>query len=141
MIDKTLSGRATTKREAAYLSSLILNLNDLQKDLKGIWLQESLPDEWQSLDPVEPETTRVTLRLDTDIVKLFRRLGPGYQKRINQILRVYVDAAAAGKINTSPNLEDLGPSFLSPLIQAAQLKSLHDVEQMMRLEVEKAQTK
>jgi len=43
MIDKTLSGRATTKREAAYLSSLILNLNDLQKDLKGIWLQESLP--------------------------------------------------------------------------------------------------
>ncbi|WP_116653657.1 BrnA antitoxin family protein [Pelagibacterium sediminicola] len=34
-----------------------------------------------------PTKTRVTLRLDTDIVEYFRDNGPGWQTRINRTLR------------------------------------------------------
>ena len=32
----------------------------------------------------------VTIRLDTDLLEWFRGAGPGYQTRINQILRQYM---------------------------------------------------
>jgi uncharacterized protein (DUF4415 family) len=32
----------------------------------------------------------VTIRLDTDMLEWFRGAGPGYQTRINQILRQYM---------------------------------------------------
>jgi uncharacterized protein (DUF4415 family) len=33
----------------------------------------------------------VTMRLDQDILEFFRKDGPGYQTRINAVLRFYVD--------------------------------------------------
>jgi uncharacterized protein (DUF4415 family) len=35
---------------------------------------------------------QLTLRLDADIVAWFREKGPGYQTRMNQVLRAWVDA-------------------------------------------------
>lgn len=35
---------------------------------------------------------QVTLRLDADVIDWFRRSGPGYQTRINQLLRAYMEA-------------------------------------------------
>ena len=37
----------------------------------------------------------ITIRLDSDVVEWFRSQGPGYQPRINQLLRRYVDAQKA----------------------------------------------
>jgi uncharacterized protein (DUF4415 family) len=34
----------------------------------------------------------VTIRLDVDALNWFKSAGPGYQTRINQILREYMDA-------------------------------------------------
>ncbi len=34
----------------------------------------------------------VTIRLDVDMLTWFKSAGPGYQTRINQILREYMDA-------------------------------------------------
>lgn len=34
----------------------------------------------------------VTIRLDTDMLEWFKSAGPGYQTRINQVLRDYMDA-------------------------------------------------
>ncbi|SDX04931.1 BrnA antitoxin of type II toxin-antitoxin system [Albimonas donghaensis] len=39
--------------------------------------------------PVRPKQTRVTLRLDEDVAKWFRRLGPNYGRRVNAVLRDY----------------------------------------------------
>jgi uncharacterized protein (DUF4415 family) len=42
----------------------------------------------------------VTIRLDVDMLEWFKSAGPGYQTRINQVLREHMDAqraaAAAG---------------------------------------------
>jgi uncharacterized protein (DUF4415 family) len=35
---------------------------------------------------------QVTLRLDPEIIDFFRGQGPGYQTRMNQVLRSYVEA-------------------------------------------------
>ncbi len=34
----------------------------------------------------------VSLRLDADVLRFFRGLGSGYQTRINEVLRVFMDA-------------------------------------------------
>jgi uncharacterized protein (DUF4415 family) len=34
---------------------------------------------------------QVTLRIDSDVVKWYRRQGPGYQTRINSLLRAYME--------------------------------------------------
>lgn len=39
---------------------------------------------------------QVTLRLDADILDWFRAQGSGYQTKINQLLRAYVDAHRSG---------------------------------------------
>jgi uncharacterized protein (DUF4415 family) len=39
----------------------------------------------------------VTLRLDPDVLSWFRKKGPGYQTRINAVLRAFVRANTAGQ--------------------------------------------
>jgi uncharacterized protein (DUF4415 family) len=39
----------------------------------------------------------VTIRLDVDTLNWFKSAGPGYQTRINQILREYMDAQRVQK--------------------------------------------
>lgn len=39
----------------------------------------------------------VTIRLDVDMLNWFKSAGPGYQTRINQILRDHMDAQRAAR--------------------------------------------
>ena len=39
-----------------------------------------------------PPKQAVTIRLDADVLEWFRGQGQGYQTRINQLLRMYMDA-------------------------------------------------
>jgi uncharacterized protein (DUF4415 family) len=41
--------------------------------------------------------TQLTLRLDPEVVLWFRSQGPGYQTRMNAVLRAYYDAQSAAK--------------------------------------------
>jgi len=51
---------------------------------------------WRRAEVVFPGTKQlVSLRLDSDVLKWFRRLGRGYQTRINAVLRSYVAAQRA----------------------------------------------
>jgi uncharacterized protein (DUF4415 family) len=45
---------------------------------------------------IDPRKQAVSIRLDTDILEFIKREGPGYQSRINAILRTYVEARKAG---------------------------------------------
>jgi uncharacterized protein (DUF4415 family) len=48
---------------------------------------------WRRAEVVFPGTKQlVSLRLDSDVLKWFRRLGRGYQTKINAVLRSYVAA-------------------------------------------------
>ena len=47
----------------------------------------------RGLQPV-PRKAAISLRLDADVLEWFKAQGPGYQTRINAILRAYKDEAA-----------------------------------------------
>lgn len=74
------------------MQSLFDVITDLLSDFRHPELLPGmLPPEWQHLDmtPV-PERAKITLRLDKDVTKFFRGLGPGYQGRMNLVLRAFM---------------------------------------------------
>lgn len=46
----------------------------------------------RGLRPVPPKAS-IALRLDADVLSWFKAQGPGYQTRINAVLRAYKDAS------------------------------------------------
>jgi uncharacterized protein (DUF4415 family) len=48
----------------------------------------------RGLKPVPPKAA-ISLRVDVDVLAWFKAQGPGYQTRMNAILRAYRDEAAA----------------------------------------------
>ena len=54
------------------------------------------PRDWylHAVSVPAPAKTPLSIRLDADIVEWFRQQGPGYQTRINAVLRTYVEHAA-----------------------------------------------
>jgi uncharacterized protein (DUF4415 family) len=46
----------------------------------------------RGLRPLPPKTS-ISLRLDQDVLDWFKAQGPGYQTRINAVLRAFRDAA------------------------------------------------
>ncbi|MFG1360660.1 BrnA antitoxin family protein [Xanthobacter pseudotagetidis] len=52
---------------------------------------------WTATVVVPPKKAPISIRLDEDVLAFFKASGPGYQKRINAVLRAYMDAAAARK--------------------------------------------
>ncbi len=84
-----------------YDNEMQLELDELQQNLRRDWLDKSLPAEWDGMDSwerISKPKTRVTIRLDADMVKWFRKLGPNYSRRINSVLRTYWMALMAGYI-------------------------------------------
>ncbi len=43
--------------------------------------------------PAAPRKAAISLRLDEDVLEWFKARGPGYQTRINAVLRAYKEAA------------------------------------------------
>lgn len=66
----------------------------------GVWRRGGVP--------FKPGKTLVSLRIDTEVLEWFRAQGPGYQSRINALLRAYHDtrrvqaAPACGTIRKRP---------------------------------------
>lgn len=48
----------------------------------------------RGLKPV-PSKELISLRIDQDVIEWFKAQGPGYQTRINSVLRAFRDASAA----------------------------------------------
>jgi uncharacterized protein (DUF4415 family) len=47
--------------------------------------------DWSDAEVVVADTKQaISIRLDRDIVEFFKRTGPGYQTKINAVLRSYV---------------------------------------------------
>ena len=46
----------------------------------------------RALKPAPPKTS-VSLRMDSDVLAWFKAQGPGYQTRINAVLRAFRDAS------------------------------------------------
>jgi uncharacterized protein (DUF4415 family) len=48
-------------------------------------------DEWIKGSPPPPSREAISLRVDPDVLAYFRKDGPGYQTRINAVLRAYME--------------------------------------------------
>lgn len=65
-----------------------------------------IPKEWHEISTRrEAATVRVTIRLDEDVVKWFKSMGPGYQPRMNDVLRSFMHAKLAGLIQGEETIE------------------------------------
>lgn len=56
--------------------------------------EDDAADEWCEdavIPGLPPRKSAVNIRLDQDIIDFFKRLGPGYQTRINSVLRSFVE--------------------------------------------------
>lgn len=71
-----------------------------------------IPAEWHEIarEEVRPGTERVAMRLDRDVMRFFRSMGPGYGPRINRVLRSYMHARLAGVIRGA----ETAPQFRVP---------------------------
>ena len=79
-----------------------------------------LPREWADI-PLEavPDKVRITLRVDSDVAKFYRKLGRGvYQERMNAVLRTFMLARLTEILGTDEGLvlaetDELGKLYLS----------------------------
>ena len=82
--------RAEERDLAEYVSAIeTLAINNEARARMG----QDEPLGWNRLDedfPCQPTKTKLTIRLDTDMVEWYRALGNGYQTRINAVLRAYM---------------------------------------------------
>lgn len=77
-----------------------------EKNLESDWQDpDDVPDlstpEWQAIfdkfpvrrgrPPIEAPKVSTTIRLDADLLEAFRAEGPGWQTRINEVLRQYLE--------------------------------------------------
>ena len=81
-----------TKVDRQRYAELIELVGAVTLDMRWPQLASSLlPAEWKDITatPV-PEKTRITLRVDADVAKFYRKLGPGYQRVMNDVLRSFM---------------------------------------------------
>jgi uncharacterized protein (DUF4415 family) len=73
-------------------------MDSMNKEYEPDWDQSSLHSHVPAVEPkAAPVGAKqiVTIRLDVDMLDWFKAAGPGYQTRINQVLREHMDAQRA----------------------------------------------
>ena len=84
---KRTRGATNLKRQRA-MTDADIDYSDIPKLDKSFW-------KTARLSMPEPKD-RLTIRVDHDVVAWLRKHGPGYQTRINAILRSYMEAQSGG---------------------------------------------
>lgn len=78
--------RELTLEELAALPDELIDTSDIPPLGKAFWDNAVLmrPEDWKK--------KQLTLRIDADILRYFKSQGRGYQTRMNEVLRTYVEA-------------------------------------------------
>ena len=84
--------------EEAIRDGLETNLMQCETKISTCTIPPELGPEFFANAILWPGTKqRITLRLDPDVLKFFRKQGRGYQTTINAVLRKYVEAQSRGE--------------------------------------------
>lgn len=95
-----MNAKSIIRRSAAQLGKgntdleRLRHLSDEEIDSAASHDQEAaaIDIDWSEAELVLPVAKKpISLRLDEDIIAYFQTLGPGYQTRINAVLRHYVE--------------------------------------------------
>ena len=97
-----------TKTQNEHFYYMADAMRRLEWDLHStVFHAQRIPRDWHQIATQrETEKTRITLRVDRDVVKWFRSMGPGYQPRMNDVLRAFMHAKLAGLL--CPSSDNLG---------------------------------
>ncbi|HMQ41698.1 MAG TPA: BrnA antitoxin family protein [Paracoccus sp. (in: a-proteobacteria)] len=101
--------RAETARRANY-HYMADAMRRLEWDLHQRVLTEGrIPDAWHEIaaEGSVPKKERISIRLDGDVVKFFRDMGPGWQPRLNAVLRSFMHARLAGLLRGAETMDYL----------------------------------
>jgi len=107
---RKIEPKSMTKAEKMHWGFGVDAIKMMDHELMGYLAEyKALPREWDRIwedeDRRDPKRTRVTIRLDADVVKFFKGLGPGYQVRINRVLRAFMHFRLA-KLIEGPDTMD-----------------------------------
>lgn len=97
-----------TPRQRAQMSYMMDVMRRLEWDLhNSIEMTGRIPAEWHEIAQKRPTSgkEKVTLRLETDVLKFFRSMGPDYGPRINDVLRSDMHARLAGVIRGAETID------------------------------------
>lgn len=100
--------RKLTEKQRAHYRFFHDQMMQFEWDLRhAVWQGLVLPGEWHEVLKAgpKPEKTRVTIRLDADLVRFFRALGPGWQTQLNRVVRAFVMARLAGIVEGPESLD------------------------------------
>jgi hypothetical protein len=83
-------------------------LRDLEADLR--WKLDGsvrIPAAWHAIaqDRQTPAKTKITLRLDEDVIRFFRSMGQGHLTRMNAVLRAFMLARLAEVVKAEARYE------------------------------------
>ena len=120
----------STKAQDIARADLVSELKKLQSDFQSRWIDGSLPTGWTEipvLHPVNPPKSEITLSLDEDLLKWFRKFGVGFEARINSILRIYWHALQSGMVQSHWDADSVGPKEHT-LLEDLLVQKLKDVQ-------------
>ncbi|QHQ35482.1 BrnA antitoxin family protein [Algicella marina] len=96
--------RKRGKTEERAHSELLIELAQMEIWMQQFRLKEAfIPEDWGELEetaPVAPAKTKITIALDSRVVRWFRAMGRGYQGRINAVLRSYMLALISREVES-----------------------------------------
>ena len=98
-----MTAKMTKAQRAAY-DRLFRTTQDLIHDFHNpAQVGKYLPDDWAHIPATAvADKVRVTLRVDADVARFFRKLGPGYQGTMNTVLRAFMLAKLADVLGEEP---------------------------------------
>ena len=97
----------TRRADYHYLADAI---RVLEWDLHStVMARMRIPDDWHRIaqEKGTAPKTRVTLRLDADVVAFFRSMGPDWQVRVNRLMAAWMHARLAGLIEGAETMDYL----------------------------------
>lgn len=93
----TRSGRAEAAEERAERAAAVPEGQPPSAGPSSVPIAEIAQEIARQGLPATPRKAAISLRLDADVLEWFRTRGPGYQTRINAVLRAYKEAAEGPK--------------------------------------------
>ncbi|WP_299838820.1 BrnA antitoxin family protein [uncultured Jannaschia sp.] len=95
-----MAGEKLTKTQKGHVNDMIGAMRRFEWDMHmQVARAGRIPPEWQEIwESRRPEREHVTARIDRDVMKMLRSMGPNVGGRINDILRAFVHARLGGLI-------------------------------------------
>lgn len=87
-----------------YMSEAMKRLEwDLQNHLLA---ERRIPDDWHEIATRRASAKKqLTVRFDEDVVKFFKSAGPGYQSRMNDVLRSFMHMKLGGFLHGDETID------------------------------------